>query len=254
MRVSATGTRGPTHGVGGVLWVRRGFVPPMPVASSSAADGAPIRDSTRIPASFRPRTRTSFGHFSRASIPVARRSASATATPVVIENVARSSGATRGLTRMETRRLVPGASAHVRPGRPRPADWWSATTTVRSAAPPAASSNAVVCVDSTTEKRTMGADLAAIDPAETRGELRPERLLGGEPLALARDDLGRGAPDELRPCELRREEFDALGDPRDLLLEPLAFGGQVHDAGELDVDLRARHDGERRVPRPARTR
>src|SRR3989442_4782352 len=226
----------------------------MPVAASSAPAGAPIRDSTGIPASFRPRTGTSFGHFSRASIPVAGSRASATATPVAIENVARSTGATRGRTRIETRRLVPGASAHVRPRRPRPADWWSAMTTVRSAAPPAASSNAVVWVDSTTEKRTIGAGLAVIDPAEARGELRPERLLGGEPLALARDDLGRGALDELRARELRREELYALGDPRDLLLEPLAFGGQVHDPGELDVNLRARHDGELRVPRPARTR
>src|SRR5438128_9805007 len=251
---TVTGAAGPAHGVGGVLWVRCGSVPPMPVASSPAAAGTPIRDSTRIPASFRPRTRTSFGHFSRASIPVARSRASATATPVAIENVARSTGATRGRTRIETRRLVLGASAHVRPRRPRPADWWSATTTVRSAAPPAASSNAVVCVDSTTEKRTIGAGLAVIDPAETRGELRPERLLGGEPLALARDDLGRGAPDELRARELRPAELDALGEPPDLLLAPRALRGRVDDPGELDVDLRARNAGEPRVPRPARTR
>src|SRR5437870_7204931 len=252
MPVSSTGTRGPAHGVGGVLWVRRGSVPPMPVASSSAAAGAPIRDSTRIPASFRPRTRTSFGHFSRASIPVARSRASATATPVAIENVARSTGATRGRTRIETRRLVPGASAHVRPRRPRPADWWSATTTVRSAAPPAASSNAVVCVDSTTEKRTIGAGLAVIDPAQARRELLQERLFGGEPLALARDDLGRGALDEVRARELRLAELDALGDPPDLLLEPRALRGEIDHPGELDVDLRARYDGEGRVPRSAR--
>src|SRR2546427_5037034 len=226
----------------------------MPVASSSAAAGAPIRDSTRIPASFRPRTRTSCAHSSGASIPVARGGAGATATPVAIENVARSTGATRGRTRIETRRLVPGASAHVRPRRPRPADWWSATTTVRSAAPPAASSNAVVCVDSTTEKRTIGAGLAVIDPAQARRELLQERLFGGDPLALARDDLGRGALDELRPCELRPAELDALGEPPDLLLAPRALRGGGEDPGQLDVDLRARHDGELRVPRPARTR
>src|SRR6058998_969146 len=211
----------------------------MPVASSSAAAGAPIRDSTRIPASFRPRTRTSFGHFSRAAIPVARSRASATATPVAIENVARSTGATRGRTRIETRRLVPGASAHVRPRRPRPADWWSATTTVRSTAPSAARSKAMACVDSTTAKRTIGAGLAIIDPAQARGELCPARLLRREPLALALDDLGRSALDELGPCELRLEELDGLGDPRDLLLESRALRGEIDDAGELDVDFRA---------------
>src|SRR5207245_6819928 len=145
----------------------------------------------------------SVARITRPSFPVARAESSATATPDATYNVSRSTGATRGRTSIETSRLVPGASAHVRPRRPRPADWWSATTTVRSAAPPAASSNAVVCVDSTTEKRTIGAGLAVIDPAQARRELLQERLFGGEPLALARDDLGRRALDELRARELR---------------------------------------------------
>src|SRR2546425_6640561 len=88
---------------------------------------------------------------------------------------------------------------------------------VPSGAPRAASPNAVVCVDSTTERRTTGAGLAVIDPAQARRELLQERFVGGEPLALARDDLGRGALDELRARELPLAELDALFDPLDLL-------------------------------------
>src|SRR5206468_1124202 len=227
---------------------------PTPVTIVTAVGGVPIRDSTRMPAILRPCARTSFGHFSPASMPVARRSASATATAVAIENVARSVGATLGRIRIEASRLIPGASVHVRPRRPRPDDWWSATTTVRSGAPSAASANAVVCVDSTTEKRTIDARLTVTDPVQARGELRAARLLGGEPFALARDDLGRGAVDEIRAGELRPEELDALGDSPDLLLEPRALRGEVDDPGQRDVDLRARHDGEGRVRRPARVR
>src|SRR5439155_1402458 len=272
-----TGAARSVPSVGGVPWARRGSVPPTPVAPvgagaarpASTVDGLPkvrggsdtlvpvvvrIRDSTRIPASLRPRASTSFGHLSRASMPVVRRSASATATAVAIENVARSAGAIRGRTRIEASRLVPGASFHDRPRRPRPADWWSATTTVRSGAPWAASPNATVCVDSTTERRTTGIGLAVIEPPEARRELFEERLVGGELLALARDDLGRGALDELRARELPLAELAPLGDHPDLLLEPRPLRSGVDDPGELDVDLRARHDGEGRVPRSARAR
>src|SRR2546426_6994946 len=244
---SVTGPARSASTVGGLPRVRGGSDAPVPALVR-------IRVSTRIPASLRPRARTSFGHLSRASMPVARRSASATATAVAIENVARSAGAIRGRTRIEASRLVPGASFHDRPRRPRPADWWSATTTVRSGAPRAASPNAVVCVDSTTVRRTTGIGLAVIEPPEARRELLEERLVGGEPLALVRDDLGRGALDELGARELPLAKLDALFDPPDLLLEPRPLRSGVDDPGELDVDLRARHNGEGRVPRSARAR
>src|SRR3989442_4305571 len=128
-------------------------------------------------------------------MPFPQRSAGPTATGAATETVARSAAAIRVRPRIEASRLVPGASFHDRPRRPRPADWWSATTTVPSGAPRAASPNAVVCVDSTTERRTTGAGLAVIDPAQARRELLQRHFFHGEPLAAARDNLGRGALD-----------------------------------------------------------
>src|SRR2546422_2869827 len=76
-------------------------------------------------------------------------------------------------------------------------------STVPSGAPRAASPNAVVCVDSTTERRTTGAGLAVIDPAQARRELLQERFVGGEPLALARDDLGRRSEEHTSELQSR---------------------------------------------------
>src|SRR2546421_7416723 len=213
---------------------------------TSAGAWAPLRDSSRIPPSFRPRASTSLGHLSLASSPVLRRRASAAATAVVSENRGQSPSGTRGHTRMDTSRLVPGASVQGRPRRPRPADWWSATTTVRSGLPSAASRQATACVDSTLGNRTTGGESlagAVIEPPQARGELGAQGLLLDEARPLALDDLRGRALDEFRSSQLRPEERDALVHFADLLLEPLALGRHVHDPRQLDIDLRPTGEG-----------
>src|SRR5262245_27009304 len=193
---------------------------------------------------------TAFGHLSRASTPVTRRSASAAATAVVSDRVGRSDWARRGLTRIEARRLVPAGARHVRPRRPRPASCWSATTTVRSAAPRSARAKATGCVESTVSRRTMTPDAlpaAIIEPAEARDELGAHGFLLDESLPLLGDDLGRGALGEVRLRQLHPGEPDALVDPGDFLLDPLALRRRVDDAGQLDVELRGAEDRQCRA-------
>src|SRR5437899_4353967 len=218
---------------------------------------APVRDSRRIPAIFLPPTSTSFGHLSLVSTRATRRSASATATAVVSDKVESSDCGRRGRTMIEASRLVPAEALQVLPRRPRPASCWSATTTVRSAAPRSASAKATDWVESTVPRRTMtpGALLPGIvEPAEARDELGVQRFLLDEPLPLLCDDLGGRALGEVRLRQLALQELDALGGLGDLLLDPLALGGEVHDAREVYVELRAADDGHRRAPWPRRGR
>src|SRR3989442_10415826 len=154
---------------------------------------APVRDSRRIPAIFLPPTSTSFGHLSLVSTRATRRSASAVATAVARDSVARRACGSRGRTMIEASRLVPAGARHVRPRRPRPSSCWSATTTVRSAAPRSASAKATDWVESTVSRRTTtpgGLPPTVIDPAEAREELGVQRFLLDEPLPLLCDDLG----------------------------------------------------------------
>src|SRR5215510_10594047 len=205
----------------------------------------PRRDSSRIPAILRPATMTSFGHLSRASTLVTRRSASAAATAVVSDRVGRSDWARRGRTRIEARRLVPAGARHVRPRRPRPASCWSATTTVRSAAPRSARAKATVCVESTVPSRTMTPDAlpaAIIEPAEARDELGAHGFLLDESLPLLGHDLGRGALGEVRLRQLGSRELDPLVDLGDLLLDPLPLGRGIDEPREVDVEFRAAAD------------
>src|SRR5206468_3528739 len=69
-----------------------------PVRAEPSESAPPRRDSSRMPAIFRPATRTSFGHLSRASTRATRRSASATATAVVSDKVESSDCGRRGRT------------------------------------------------------------------------------------------------------------------------------------------------------------
>src|SRR5207245_538700 len=145
---------------------------------------APVRDSRRIPAIFLPPTSTSFGHLSLVSTRAMRRSASAVATAVARDSVARSPCGSRGRTMIETSRLVPAGARQVRPRRPRPSSCWSATTTVRSAAPRSASAKATDWVESTVSRRTTTPGvlpLTAIDPAEAPDELALQRFLPDGP-------------------------------------------------------------------------
>src|SRR5437899_4573801 len=220
----------------------------LPVSARAA-----VRDSRRIPAIFLPPTSTSFGHLSLVSTRATRRSASAVATAVARDSVARSACGRRGRTMIEASRLVPAEALQVLPRRPRPASCWSATTTVRSAAPRSASAKATDWVESTVPRRTMtpGALLPGIvEPAEARDELGAHGFLLGESLPLLRDDLRGRALGKIRLRQLRAGELDPLVDLGDLLLDPLALRRRLHDARQLDVELRAADDGYRRAPRP----
>src|SRR5262249_37407148 len=190
-------------------------------------------------------------HLSRASTFATRRSASAAATAVVSDRVDSSAWGKRGRTMIEASRLVPAGARQVRPRRPRPASCWSATTTVRSAAPRSASAKATGWAEPTVPRRTLtpvALPPGVIEPAEARDELGAHGFLLGEPLALLGHDLGGRALGEVGLRQLRLRELDPLRDPRDLLLDPLALGRRVDDAGELHVELRAAEDRERRAP------
>src|SRR5437899_5238933 len=178
----------------------------LPVSARAA-----VRDSRRIPAIFLPPTSTSFGHLSLVSTRATRRSASAVATAVARDSVARSACGSRGRTMIEASRLVPAGAREVRPSRPRPASCWSATTTVRSAAPRSASAKATDWVESTVPRRTMTPDVlppGVIEPAEARDELGAHGFLLDETLSLLRDDLGGRALGEVRLRQLRLREPD----------------------------------------------
>src|SRR5438309_899338 len=214
---------------------------------------APVRDSRRIPAIFLPPTSTSFGHLSLVSTRATRRSASAVATAVARDSVARSACGSRGRTMIEASRLVPAGARQVRPRRPRPSSCWSATTTVRAAAPRWASAKATDWVESTVSRRTTTPGvlpLTVTDPAEARDELGVQRFLLDEPLPLLCDDVGGRALGEVRLRQLALQELDALGGLGDLLLDPLALGGEVHDAREVDVELRAADERHERRQEP----
>src|SRR5262245_64764167 len=95
---------------------------------------------------------------------------------------------------------------------------------------------------------------AIIEPAEARDQLGAHGFLLAEALPLLGDDLGRRPLGEVRPRQLRPGEPDALVDPGDLLLDPLALRRRVDDARQLDVELRAADDRHGRAPRPRRPR
>src|SRR4029077_7734016 len=149
-------------------------------------------------------------------------------------------GGRPGRARSEPSRLVPVGALQIRPRRPRPASCWSATTTVRSAAPRSASAKATDWVESPVSRRTTtprALPPGVIDPAETRDELGVDGFLLDEALTLARDDLGRRALREVGLPELGLQEVHALGNLRDLLLDPLALRREVDDTRQVDVEL-----------------
>ena len=124
---------------GGKSHTRNATFSPIPATAQPACG----RPSTRIPATLRPSTSTSFGHLIRAGEPGPRAvTTSATATPAT-------SGSNRGGSRItiEQSSARPGAAVHVLPWRPRPADCSAAVTTVPCGAPEAASSRARALVD-----------------------------------------------------------------------------------------------------------
>src|SRR5437660_1202096 len=83
-------------------------------------------------------------------------------------------------------------------------------------------------------------------PGQARGQLRVQRFVLRELLALLLDDLGGRAVDEVRATELAARESDRVGGALDLLLQPLPLGAHVDDAAERDVELRSADDTERR--------
>src|SRR5688572_29925337 len=105
---------------------------------------------------------------------------------------------------------------------------------VPSAAPASASVNAMAWVESTASNRCVSA-AAIADPREAGRQLVAELPLRLETAALALDDVGRRLLHEVGARELAFEERDRLAGLADLLLEALALGGHVDDAGELDI-------------------
>ena len=103
----------------------------------------PTLASGRIPATFRPSIRTSFGWLSSAATPVCSRSAAATASPATSESSGQSAIGGRGWSRTEKSSARPGGVSHVRPSLPRPCVWRSVATV----APSASSGSSRRCVD-----------------------------------------------------------------------------------------------------------
>jgi hypothetical protein len=92
--------------------------------------------SARIPPSLASPTRTSFGHFSRASTAATVRTAPATAAPASSGSQPRRAGGTgAGRNSSENVRAARGGDCQERPIRPRPADCSSAARTTPSGAP-----------------------------------------------------------------------------------------------------------------------
>src|SRR5438034_2128051 len=93
---------------------------------------------------------------------------------------------------------------------------------------------------------------SVIQPTEAGGQLRVQRFLLRELLALLFDDLGGGALDEVRSPELRPHEAKRIVGSLDLLLESLAFRRDIDHAGEIDVELGGADHAEGGALRPAR--
>ncbi len=98
----------------------------------------------RMPATFRPSTRTSLGHLTVAARPVAARMASTRATLAAMFR-ARSRSRV-GRSTMERERFCPGCETHSRLKRPRPRVCCSARTTAPSGAPRSAARRAASMV------------------------------------------------------------------------------------------------------------
>ena len=122
---------------------------PIPITAHPSCG----RPSTRMPATLRPSSHTSFGHLTavRSGPPMTASTVSATATPVA-------SGSSRGGSRMTTEQSSarPAGATHTRPCRPRPAVCSAAVTTVPWGAPAAASSRARTFVESIRRKCRRG--------------------------------------------------------------------------------------------------
>ena len=85
------------------------------------AGSSPPDDSVSRPASLRSPTTMSLGHLSRGRKPAAASTPSQPASPAAISTTGTSPIGSRGRSRTDTSRAVPGAADHVRPRRPRPA-------------------------------------------------------------------------------------------------------------------------------------
>ena len=124
------------------------------------------RPSTRIPATFKPSTNTSFGHLITApgrDGGVTRSTVAATATPAISDS---SCGGSR--TTSEHSSAVFGGALQVRPWRPRPADCSAAVTRVPSGPPAAASSRARELVESVSRRCTRGVPSLTVRTGATR--------------------------------------------------------------------------------------
>ena len=95
----------------------------------------PSAASARIPATFLPRTSTSFGGLTFAESPVCREIAAHTASAARTVSSGSRSGSTAGVSTIEKRRPASFGASHTRPSRPRPAVCSSAATTAPSGAP-----------------------------------------------------------------------------------------------------------------------
>src|SRR5215470_5984011 len=159
----------------------------MPIAT---ATGVPS-PSIRIPASFFPRNRTSFGHFNAngGSALATARMASQTASPATNDNCDANAAGAGSVIKSVAKRL-PGAETQARPRRPRPAVWARAVSQSGPVSPARARASASELVELTTShamRRTGAASPKGIRsrPAPTAPASAPVDLVDDKgPLTL----------------------------------------------------------------------
>ena len=141
----------------------------------STAPGAPRRARRGCPATLRPETSTSLGHFREASTPVAARTPSTTARPVSSgSHGQRATGTASGRTSSENVSAARGGVTHTRSSRPRPAVWCSVATTSPAGSPARARSATSAFVDGDAASTSTRQPVAAQASGSSGG-----RLVGG---------------------------------------------------------------------------
>ena len=127
---------------------------PMPMTTNSMRSKS-VLISVSIPATFFPRTTTSFGHLMAASRPVASRMPSVTASAVTKVSIDARSGRSFGRSKSDIQMPLPGGELQLLPLRPLPAVCSSATKSVGPASPSPAARFTSRLVESVCCKKTQ---------------------------------------------------------------------------------------------------
>src|SRR5262245_1700355 len=144
---------------------------PMPATAQCTRSWSP-ESSQRMPATFSPSMRMSFGHTMLGSTSTR---VSATATATTIGRSPASAGASGGRRSTETSSASRGAATHSRPRRPRPARWKSVPMTSPSAAPLRASFATSSLVEVVSSSQMTGPATGWVRSASTA----PPRTMSG---------------------------------------------------------------------------